>query len=62
MSKLLVEIEQRPFLDLPETAEPGSNYGQRCTVIDSINAPLPRHAVAAVRSARGGELGITRFY
>ena len=29
VSKLLVEIEQRPFLDLPETAEPGSNYGPR---------------------------------
>jgi hypothetical protein len=29
ISKLLVEIEARPFLDLPETAEPGSNYGTR---------------------------------
>lgn len=27
ISKLLDEIEDRPFLDLPETAEPGSNYG-----------------------------------
>ena len=26
ISKLLDEIEERPFLDLPETAEPGSNY------------------------------------
>lgn len=29
ISKLLDEIEARPFLDLPETAEPGSNYGVR---------------------------------
>jgi len=29
ISKLLDEIEARPFLDLPETAEPGSNYGPR---------------------------------
>lgn len=27
ISKLLDEIEARPFLDLPETAEPGSHYG-----------------------------------
>jgi hypothetical protein len=27
MTKLLDEIEARPFLDLPETAEPGSTYG-----------------------------------
>lgn len=29
ISKLLDEIEARPFLDLPETADPGSNYGVR---------------------------------
>ena len=29
LSKLLVEIEKRPFLDLPETAEPGSNFQVR---------------------------------
>lgn len=29
ISKLLDEIETRPFLDLPETAEPGSTYGVR---------------------------------
>jgi len=29
ISKLLDEIEARPFLDLPETAEPGSGYGPR---------------------------------
>lgn len=29
LSKLLDEIEARPFLDLPETAEPGSGYGNR---------------------------------
>lgn len=29
LAKLLDEIEARPFLDLPETAEPGSAYGQR---------------------------------
>ena len=27
ISKLIDELEQRPFIDLPETAEPGSNYG-----------------------------------
>lgn len=27
LAKLLDEIEARPFLDLPETAEPGSTYG-----------------------------------
>lgn len=27
ISKLLDEMEARPFLDLPETAAPGSNYG-----------------------------------
>jgi len=29
ISKLLDEIAARPFLDLPETAEPGSGYGPR---------------------------------
>jgi hypothetical protein len=29
LAKLLDEIEARPFLDLPETAEPGSGYGNR---------------------------------
>lgn len=29
ISKLITEIEARPFLDLPETAEPGSGYGIR---------------------------------
>jgi len=29
ISKLIAEIEARPFLDLPETAEPGSTYGTR---------------------------------
>ena len=29
ISKMLDEIEDRPFLDLPETAEPGSQYGPR---------------------------------
>jgi len=27
LDKLLDEVEKRPFLDLPETAEPGSEYG-----------------------------------
>ena len=27
LNKLLDELEARPFIDLPETAEPGSNYG-----------------------------------
>lgn len=27
LNKLLAEVEARPFLDLPETAEPGSTYG-----------------------------------
>ncbi len=29
ISKIIIEIEARPFLDLPETAEPGSTYGVR---------------------------------
>ena len=29
LSKMLDEVENRPFLDLPETAEPGSTYGPR---------------------------------
>lgn len=29
ISKLIQEIEARPFLDLPETSEPGSDYGPR---------------------------------
>lgn len=29
LKKLLNEIKNRPFIDLPETAEPGSNYGPR---------------------------------
>jgi hypothetical protein len=29
LSKLIAEIEDRPFLDLPETSEPGSDYGPR---------------------------------
>jgi hypothetical protein len=31
LAKLVDEIEDRPFLDLPETAEPGSEYGPRST-------------------------------
>jgi hypothetical protein len=27
LSKLIAELEERPILDLPETAEPGSTYG-----------------------------------
>lgn len=29
LSKIIHEIEARPFLDLPETSEPGSDYGPR---------------------------------
>jgi len=29
IEKLLTEIENRPFLDLPETAQPGSTHGPR---------------------------------
>ena len=29
IEKLLLEIEARPFLDLPETAQPGSEHGAR---------------------------------
>ena len=29
LEKMLAEIEARPFLDLPETAEPGSTFGAR---------------------------------
>jgi len=29
ISKLITEMEARPFLDLPETSEPGSAYGNR---------------------------------
>ena len=29
LDKLLDEVEKRPFLDLPETADPGSNYQAR---------------------------------
>ena len=38
ISKMLDEMEQRPFLDLPETSEPGSGYGVRT----STNNPAPR--------------------
>lgn len=31
INKLLDEMEARPFLDLPETAEPGSEYAARST-------------------------------
>lgn len=31
LNKLLDEVEARPFLDLPETAEPGSGYQPRST-------------------------------
>ena len=37
LSKLLDEIEDRPFLDLPETAEPGSAYGARGSVSSSAS-------------------------
>jgi hypothetical protein len=36
MSKLLDEIEARPFLDLPETAEPGSGYGARGSASSAV--------------------------
>ena len=29
LQKMLDEVKARPFLDLPETADPGSNYGPR---------------------------------
>ncbi|MBT8147758.1 MAG: hypothetical protein KJN90_12955 [Gammaproteobacteria bacterium] len=29
LEKMLNEVKERPFLDLPETAEPGSSYGPR---------------------------------
>ena len=29
LDKMLTEVNARPFLDLPETAEPGSTYGPR---------------------------------
>ena len=29
IEKLLLEIESRPFIDLPETAQPGSTHGKR---------------------------------
>jgi len=32
LEKMLAEIENRPFLDLPETAEPGSAYGPRSAI------------------------------
>jgi hypothetical protein len=38
VSKMLDEMEARPFLDLPETSEPGAGY----TVRTSTNNPAPR--------------------
>ena len=38
LAKMLDEMEARPFLDLPETAEPGSNYGVRTSTAN----PAPR--------------------
>ena len=38
ITKMLDEMELRPMLDLPETSEPGSNYGVR----SSTNNPPPR--------------------
>ena len=35
ISKLLDEIEARPFLDLPETADPGSHYGVATKTVKS---------------------------
>lgn len=39
LSKMLDEMEARPFLDLPETSEPGSGYQPRT----STNNPAPAH-------------------
>ena len=39
VSKMLDEMEARPFLDLPETSEPGAGYTTRT----STNNPAPRH-------------------